>query len=365
VEKSPKKLKLILFMITCMVDNSIASHINPQIYEEASNDSRYRNACLIRSYRDTLLLHQGNGTLCEHKGVKFILTTSEIIKGNRNTVLFDGEDEKAISFPATLDLTGRYGYKRSKIAISFMDIYPPQITPAQIDATIDFTHSLQKIHVVGFAHALLPKSSCDLVVFSSNEANSDYPPKRILVPFNPTPIHQTIAANNAANPDLRSITGHSTDIFEGFELPLPPGITGAAIRTGEDTVAGIALGSTPYWRTDSYLELHPIKFRLLHMAHALAKNIATPFRLSFPIAAVGSLISQAAFTYSLPLGLVSYFVTGAATWFTHRLPALAETWRYYTFPAGSENYGLQLSPWMSDLEIKLNMHTQKRDKAYR
>ncbi|MBX9696744.1 MAG: hypothetical protein K2X53_01530 [Alphaproteobacteria bacterium] len=358
MEKSSQKLRLILLMITCMVENSIASRINPQLYEEASNDSRYRNACVVRSYRDTLLLHQGNGTLCEHKGVKFILTTSEIIKGNSYTVLFDGEGENAITFPETLDLTSRYGYKRSKIAISFMYIYPPGTTPAQIDESADFNHS-PETHVVGYAHALLPKSSPDLVFFNADGATS----KRILVPFNPKPILQTIDANNVANPDLKSVTGQSSDVFKGFELPLPPGIMGAAIRTQEGNVAGVALGSTPYWCTEKYLELHPIKYRLLHMANAFVKNIQN--RFSFSTLTFGILLSQAAFTYSPSLGIASYCVMGAAACLSQRLPLLTETWRHYTFPAGSENYGLQLLPWMTDLEIKLNTHHQKRMMAYR
>lgn len=361
MERSPQKLGLILLILVGMSSCLIASRINLQDYEDVSKDASYGNACVVRSYRDDLLLQQGNGTLCEHKGIKFILTTTEIISGNRYTILFDGKDESVVTFPETLDLTYRYGYKRSKIAISFMDIYPPQITPATIDQSSDLTHTLTQTHVVGYGHTLLPKSKGDLVFFDANRESLDYLSKRILVPFNPSPVRQTISGINVVNPDLKSITGHCSEVLQGCELPLPPGIMGAAIRTQEGNVAGVALGSIPYWRTDTYLELYPIQYRLLHMASDLVKNIKNKF--SFSTLAVGALISQATFTYSPALGIASYCIMGAGAWLSHRLPALAETWGHYTFPAGSENYGLQLLPWMTALEEKLRSHHQKQKMA--
>lgn len=353
-------LGLLLLILSSMTPCLIASGINLQEYEEASkNVARYGNACIVRSYQDDVLLQQGNGTLCEHKGIKFILTTSEIISGNSYTVLFEGEGEDAITFPETLDLTNRFGYKRSKIAISFMYSYPPRITPAQIDACADFNHRLAETHVVGYAATLLPQSSRNLVFFNPDGAMS----KRIMVPFNPTPIRQSIGTCTSSVTDLKSTTGDCSDIFRGFELPLPPGIMGAAIRTQEGNVAGVALGSIPYWCTEKYLELHPIKYRLLHMANAFMKKIQN--RFSFSTLSIGILLSQAALTYSPPLGIASYCAMGAAAWLSYRLPLLAKTWEHYRFPAGSENYGLQLLPWMTDLEVKLNTHQQNRLEAYR
>lgn len=342
----------IIFFCFCFSFSLSASKMPDMGYfEEAARDKKYSNACIIRSYQDNKLSCQANGTLCHYEGKVFLLTLADTTQGNKHTALFQDQIERPIHQLTRITKTDQLGFKRSHLAIGLLLDWPEDVTPAELEVRRSFqSDQLSTCFVAGYGSRLTSHTPKTLVIYNGEPTSLD----QLLVPsfvsLRLSSIYRTVYNNNEAPDLVGRYCLYGSQNVTPYERPIPPGFQGAALRTEDNKVAGIAVGSISYWQTNGFANKHPIVARTLYKFHDWINTIKNPTSSCVATFAVGSALTYEAFLYSPLLGVCSLFLTGATTYFSYRIKDLNNMLSYYTFPTGSENYGVQVFPWIESIK---------------
>ncbi|MGN6671293.1 MAG: hypothetical protein ACTHJ4_07135 [Candidatus Nucleicultricaceae bacterium] len=322
-------------------------------FEEPARQPQYSNACIVRSYQGKKLAYQANGTLCQHEEKVFLLTLADTVQGNRHTAIFQDQVERPIHQLNRVTKTDKVGFKRSLLAIGLILDWPEDVIPAELEVRTMFQPypgQPSTCLIAGYGSRLTSYTPKTPVIYNGETTSLD----QLLVPsfmsLKLSPIFKTIY-NTGDGPDLNGhYYLHGSPEATPYERPIPPGFSGAALRSSDNKVVGIAIASIPYWQTNEFSQKHPIAAKTFYKLHDWVNSIKNPTSSSVVTLAVGSAFTYQAFLYSPLLGFCSSFITAATTYFSYRIKDLNKMLSYYTFPTGSESYGAQVSPWIASIK---------------
>ncbi len=341
-----------LSLLLCLSFPLIASRMPDMSYfEDPARDSKYSNTCIVRMYNSERVEKQTNGTLCQCNGHAFILTSTDPVLGDKHTVIFQDGTEWPIEKLVRITKTDKMGYKRSLLALGVIKNWPDYIVPAEIEEDKFFSHNADSpCYIAGYGSRLNPYSRERHILYDAEPVSMDLALRPSLVSLNFNPGYRTIY-NSDEKPDLR---GHfctfGSQQATPYERPIPPGFLGASLRTPDNKVCGIVIGSIPYWQTEKFLTQRPFAARTLYTLHDWINNIKNTWQLSASTFGIGSALSYQAYSYSPVFGMLSMLTTTAFSYLGYHIKDLNDMLTYYTFTPGSEHYGVQIHPWV--LEIK-------------
>lgn len=339
-------------------DMEATQKFSQEWFEQGAKACHTKSACLVRTYRASTLHLQSNGTYCELDGKRFILTTADMMQGDQWTVIFEDKIERRIKSFIRIDHTDHQGFKASLMAMGLLSDMPQDIEPTRIETKNTFLSS-KECHVVGYGNSLNAHSSGQFVVFNADEDTFFNRMRPVVASFHMTPLRLSFNGE-VAQADLQStFRGHGVREASMFELPLPPGFSGAGIRNKDENIEGITLCTVPYWQTEAFHIQHPYAARTLYKLHEWVHTLQRPYLLTGTLLGLGTALTYMTYPYSAPLSLGLSLFTTASAYLSYKIQEIDEMLTHYTYLPGSETYGAQIYPWLPAIRQKLQQTSNR------